>query len=750
MAQGYSKAKTFVGVNLTDPPTDIADNQLAWARNCWPTKKGYIGPRSLQSAVGTAAGGADFQIVDRDNIITLFNFIDANGVHRTVLYATVNNGVFGSRAGKFFLGDNNFNFTQAIERHDSTETKYLEFGAQRPVGLVHNNELFIFMGHTCPGLILGAGDMKAGAGNTPKFRQLGTTWAAFTGATASQFQFSFGDVYKDVFVLGGLGPPYESLLFFTQGVDSTGNIQVPYYSLLNEATRVRPVGWGDGDRLIRAMTTPILGGSAAVEPYIIAFKQRSVWMLQGDTPVTTDAGTLVVSPVQRREGLIAAGAVCVTPYGIVWCSGRNVWLMPPGQKPVAIGDDIKGFLETLPQQPAHAWHLTYHDDVLYLNFPSHHAWTGVPVGGGSAQLTATQQMWCDLRNPDEPRWWGPQDVHAGHMLSLDLPDGAHQLLGVTATVPGGVLTHQPFNLVPSTSDGLDLGYADLADFTFAGDGPVPRTSFQHVKFKEFDFGDDSLEKLIDALEVNASWDLAISANSDPMVAGFLGNGGKKNSVADIDGPPTPTVTVVANPYVGSRSAGEAANNGTLPFSSLTWNNYPRARQARLIAGGGAGAWDGGEVTITGTDINGVLLEEVFSPAALGALSAGQYVESVGYFRTITDVSKAFVGANTRVLTLEEGALAQQTTEATEADPTATGFMLDTNALDSLGLENINLSETFVPLVFFPPNSSRFMCRTFQPNVYGVQASKRRFTIRSITPRVRPIGRRPGGNYGGLS
>lgn len=742
MAAGSTGVKRFIGVNFTDPPTEIGDNELVLARNCWPTKRGYIGARPLQSPVGTATGGADDEVVDRDNDATLFNFVDVNGKHQTVAFITTLGpaNLTKTRQGKFVLGDSQFNFTTDIQRHDSSGVNWPEFGPMRPQGLVYNNELYIFLGHTVPGLVLGANDLTLGSTGGPKFRALGTTWAAFTSATAEQFKFNFGTVYRDIMVLGGLPPPYESLAFFTQGIDNLGDPQPAPHTLLTSA-KSAAFGYGDGDKLLNLVTTPILGGAAAVEPYVLAFKQRSVWLAQGDVPTTTDDGTLVVTPVMRREGLVASNAVCSTPYGIVWCSGRNVWLMPPGQKPTALGDKIKGFLETLPQTPAGAWHLTFHNDVLYLNFPSPDGWTGTPVGGGAPSLLATQQLWGDMSKFEEDgkvMWWGPMDVHASHMTALDYPDGARQLLGICAQIPGGILTHQPFSFEASRENGLDFSYDNLADFTFTGDGQVPRTSFQHVKFREMDFGDDGLEKLIDALEINASWDLAISVGEDPMVTGFIGNSGRKKVIAEL-ADSVSTETAVANPDQGTaRSATLAASDASNDFTGITWDPLLPPRKAAIFF---EETWDGGAVTINGTNaLGGPLSEDVTKSTPDGS---SELHLTANYFRSIVEATKAIQGVSGDGAYLAEGDV--YLTEYPATDPASTGFVLGQNTLG--GVNDVNLSETFIPLVFFPPNSERFVCRTFQAQVYGGTAI-RRFCIRSITPRIRPIGRRPGGSYGG--
>lgn len=651
MAVGYIKLRDFKGVDLTNPPTEIADDKFAWARNCFGGKRGYVGPRTVQTAISAGLLWAGTTILgDYLAGLSLYGFVDKDLKQRMVFW------VPGNVSSAFFLGNaSGFDFSAGpfiTVPGQPLSTLSPALGFQRPGSLVYNNELYLFPGHTVPGLIFGSDDATKGGGSTPLFRELGaqgTGWTAGAGLSGERYKFTFGEVYRGVFALGGLPPPYESLLFFT-------NAGATPDQLLSLAKTVG-VGYGDGDRLIATVSTPIVGGNAAVEPYLMAFKQRSVWLVQGVPPSATDNGTLVVSPVMRREGLVSPSAVCVTPYGIVFCSGRNVWLMPPGTQPKPIGDDIKGFLEKLPQQPVDSWSLEFHEDTLYLNFPSP---AGVVTGKGFGATGATrtylptQQMWCDLRKPDEPRWWGPQDVRATHMKSLYLPDGSRQMSGLTVWDEGaGNVRVQPFtmngglNYDHATTTGQTVqGEIDLGDpGTLAGlvlGESIPCSNIQVLRTREMDFGDDSLEKIIEALEVNATWDIALGAQVQPAA-----------------GSDSPFLAVMI------KNGGADIRAGVPPVDVVT-----------------------------------------FSQAA----------------------------------------------------PQTTGFVLDQNVLD--GVSGSRLFEQFVALPFFPAGSSRLLARTLQllllplqtasanPATTADQYRTRKFTIKSMTVRLRPIGRRPGGSYGG--
>lgn len=786
MATGFTRLTGFAGVNMTAPASEIADNELALARNCFAKEPGIVGPRMQQGLIGSVftsavTGTPNANITDLTAECGLYHFLDANNAAHLVFWTPYDGqatGVTGN-AGSFLLTDDALSgsASKSVFLPSSTPaaaSAILIRAAgypRRPVSLVYNNELFLFLGHTYPGLVLGAEDMQKvtviGV-QLPQFREFGSTWSAFSGAFASpdgsKPQFAFGEIYKDIFALGGLPAPYESLIFFTEGVDSTGAPQPHDYTLLPPAAGIG-CGLGDGDKLLRVKATPIVGGAVAVEQYAIAFKQRSVWLLQGDPPTTTDSGTLVVTPIMRREGLIAPHAVCDTPYGTAWCSGRNVWLMPPGTQPRPIGFKIKGLLETLPQTPSELWSLEFHDDVLYLNMPSPR---GLITGrdayaGDGASLTylASQQMWCDLRNPDMPQWWGPQDVRCAQMLSTVQTEGVHQLIGLTprksstAAVTGFV----PFIMTDKGDNkGRDLGDAGTTN-TFKGN-QVPTSTFQDVKFRDMNFGDENLQKLVDGLEVNATWDVGLGtakgtllANDVPLVAQYLGDGGKEAQTPNLPG--RAAVTVSANPNAGSAliELEDDISGGGGQYAALLAALALRKTVAWNVSIAVQAGWAGGNITLIGTDMYGAAQTE-----AVTATGAGGSLTSTKYFLTLTNITLASGAGSGLLAEVTQGPSIQ--TQDTATDPASVGFTLNQNTLGSSSANPTNLSKTFIPLVYFPANGSRFRCETFQPRlasqliddanppVTAEDIRTRRFWVKSITPRIRPLGRRPGGSYGG--
>lgn len=734
MPVGYTVVKQWQGVNLSDDPRSIADNELLWAANCYPNVKGIIAPRARQCPIDYGGtGGA--QPVDNGLAATICDFVDRNGKQWYLVYDPM--GSPGSTV--FTLHDSNLINRKNVDRPDSVSSLFpvVPYGV-RPGHLVYNNELFVFPGHSFSGLVLGADDLSNGQVGGAKFRELGTTWADFAGASADRPKFSFGEIYRDTFVLGGLPPPYESLVFFTQGVDSAGNPQPSWYTLLS-AAKAAGFGYGDGDKLINFKTTPVTGGSSAIEPYGIALKRRSVWMLQGDVPTTTDNGTLVVTPIMRGEGLISSHAVCVTPYGIIWCSGRNVWLMPPGQKAIAIGDKIKGYLSQLPQTDSPAWYLSFCNDVLYLNCPSSRVGTAgdqiysrfTGEGAAAAPITyaATEQWWCDLRNLDEPRWWGPQDVKASHMVSMIGQQGPLVMGGITPYLISGFPVRAAFTLGESnpTLRSFTIGAGALAR---SGTGVTATIGAHTLRIGDSVSltltGGDVAQFQANGIVITGRAATTISWVEDLIDPGWFTPNSNVNPVT-IES----TVDRGIDLYDVGITAGEAGVNPTT-------HQLVRTREM-----------DFGDPMLTKI-LECVEVNSAWSPE----LHAGSSGASPWLANSIKDG-----GVDSSVLNNELQTARGLTALADSSTPgvSQTGFALDLGRLGSGSPGNgATLFDRFMATPVYPRNSTRFLFRTLTFEVYSVLDGppsggvfpgdyiRRRWALQSLGFRVRPIGRRPGG------
>jgi hypothetical protein len=185
-----------------------------------------------------------------------------------------------------------------------------------------------------------------------------------------------------------------------------------------------------GDRVTGLFEVMFEGGAGALNSYAVVAKSGSMRMLTGDPPTSATDGTLDASVViSDTEGCISKETIAKTPYGMIWCSGANVWLAPTnGAKPVPIGTAIASMLEQRAQNPD-LWCGVFHQGFYRLS---------VPTAGGdqsspsstiiNPSLTQTEQWWCDLRVFPKLSWWGPMEMQTDTMVSQKQADGSQRLL----------------------------------------------------------------------------------------------------------------------------------------------------------------------------------------------------------------------------------------------------------------------------------------------------------------------------------
>ncbi len=112
--------------------------------------------------------------------------------------------------------------------------------------------------------------------------------------------------------------------------------------------------------------------------------------------------------------------------------------------------------------------------------------------------------------------------------------------------------------------------------------------------------------------------------------------------------------VAPSPWIGDMTmwtvtaihAGYAGNNATLAFPGpFTQPTQPRTLTATFNA-----SWDGGTVTVVGTDIKGRTISEVFTPGA------GTTVVGKKQFATVVSAAKSLVGASATTASIGNDAI----------------------------------------------------------------------------------------------
>lgn len=526
MPVGSALIEEFRGVNLSEHPLRLEDDELVFALNTYPVQRGMPDLRPNGRLIGISGDAVEGSVAAADlamaNNCGLVQFFDILGRHHLLVWQfradTTTTGVFRMRELLDFNMDGNAAANIALPSRqvylkpagaggvdDATRADLnvalVDF--QRPGFTVRNGKLYIFIGVGNP-LVLEAGvqdsisGAQGGAGSQNSY--WGATevpWNVAVAGTAAQYINGTTATVKDnqVVLAGVKGYPCK---LFTADPTDAGN-----FTAVAPITSSIDIGTTD-DPIVAVVTVPVLGGADAIEPYLLVLKRHSVWMVQGPLPDSTSRGDVRVVPLMRAEGCVSKLTVVETPKGIVWCSGQNVYIMEPGNNPRAIGDNISPYLKTLESAPDNpAWHGAW-DMTLgcyRLSVPrgmTSDAFAAFELAGTGPATYPAEQWWCDIRKPAEPAWWGPMSL-SGVTHSLEYREPGGPLIGTWMPIDtnsGGIaITVAPH--LCALGDHAD-GNRDWTDYYDATRSMNP---WQEVRTKVFDMGDPFIEKLVEALEL---------------------------------------------------------------------------------------------------------------------------------------------------------------------------------------------------------------------------------------------------------
>lgn len=511
MAVGSALIPEFRGVNLSKSPLKIPDSDLRLAANCYPLVRGEIDHRPNAKLLGRMVDGAESSFDLRLASSTgLTQFFDHNGKHHLLRWGfrPGNNGpVFRMVELLSFNEDGSSPVTAQLPSRPiywNVTTAQVDLPLNReafrePTFLARNGVLYIFLGQgSIWTLEAGVNDVLTAAdggigGGTSYWGATALSWnIAAPGQPPELVCGSAACEHNGQLVMAAV-PQYPTEVFCADPADP-GDL-----SMVAPGSRAFSVGAYDGDSIIAIVSVPVLDGATSVEPYLLVLKRHSVWMVQGYLPTSTSDGDLRITPVLRKEGCVSKATVVVTPSAVIWCSGKNVWRMAPGNKPEAIGGDIAEYLKTLPSQADDpAWWACWDSNLgcYRLSVPrslGNFLWSWESPQPGAVATHHTEQWWCDLRDPENPAWWGPQTL-SGVFGGLELRE------------PGGAMLGQ---WVASGSGALNAYLVSLSSFApnfrdfeeIIGTIEKGRVSMQVLETKEFDFGDPHVKKILEAVEL---------------------------------------------------------------------------------------------------------------------------------------------------------------------------------------------------------------------------------------------------------
>lgn len=497
MPAGSVVLRKFLGVDRSKKSRDISDQHLETAKNTVSRLDGSEMKLRPQFATPVDAYVDNFSSISPlTKMAMLMSFYDQFGGYNLVMWRGQETGsaVVGARITK--IGSDP---TIAAPIELATTSTWRIPILERPSWLTWQNKLYIFTGTHQPAFVVEA--ISPGNLKTHPLNSIG--WTAIPGTT-TVYNPRLAIVTRQQFMLAGFDSPNESMVRFT-------DVNNP--ALLLPDSKALFVGPGDGDRVVGLTEVPVIGGDKFVEPYQLVFKRRSVWMIQGDPPDAATVGNQVVSRILPREGLCSKETISASPHGVIWCSGKNVYLAASGAQPVPIGDKIAPVLKRAPFY-SEDWSGVFYDGFYRLTVPNaFNAEAG--LDGIQAQSDFDcEQWWCDLREyPEkEPTWWGPMTLPLIHQLVEDVRGVGERLLAV-ARIPLEDMCFISHEIGDNEKSRDEYGQY------------VWKAPEQEMRFKEFDFGDPMVDKLVQAME------LEIRANKAESVrVEMLGHGGAVQQV----------------------------------------------------------------------------------------------------------------------------------------------------------------------------------------------------------------------------
>jgi hypothetical protein len=487
----------FDGVCLSRHPRELKDTQLVRALNTYPAEKGaaVLSMRPHTQLIDSEVFATWKQTLITGEVIpdpahpdlyarmAFAQFEDTKGHHHLLLWLpryTVTPGPIYNTGGVLLEWDSSTSSWHVVLGKVGTDDYGLS-AIDRPCFVNYQRKLYVFTGADKSGYILYApltGSSPLVTTNT--YDDVGFNWhKAIKPKVVS--------VYRGSFMLADFDPEQPGYVALCDPLDPL--------TLIPEASWFF-VGVADDQRIVATKEIAVVGGSDMVEPYWLVLKQRSMWMVQGEPPTSVLNGTLRVTPINKDEGCISKETVVDTPHGTVWCSGKNVWLMPSGQQPVKVGDDIAPLLASHYGAAVYAWHAVYKDGFYKLTIPRVAPGQGdTGEDYGEAYLTApTEQWWLDMREyPERMTWWGPMDLPAAAAMVETFSDGHSREVQafVRLSEPNSTLYFVEAN--QRTEAHLDA-HSGLDNQT----GPK-----QELVFKEFTFGDPVLKKIVSNVELVA-------------------------------------------------------------------------------------------------------------------------------------------------------------------------------------------------------------------------------------------------------
>lgn len=473
----YTRIPATGGVNLLEDARLIRDDELRSARNLAPGTSGRLRKRN-----GTGIQGAAENLSGADLLLS----------------------VYGPRSGSVA------NLILALKGPGGS---YITVGSTgvffSSVGSYTNRPQFAELsGNTYIATDLAAWNLLRASATTLPPVLAGVNFAGVGNGTIRPRLLT---PYRRRMVYADLGGNFTDYLLFSDP-DEPLTIGDNVTTTNGRAFRVGHRNDGRLMGLVEVMQTAV---GAPSEAALLVLRERAAYLITGEPllsneppPATGNVfGTMNVSRFNVACGCASPDSIVRTPYGVVWASTENVWLMREGSVPVAVGDKIRPALQASPAPSRDWWVAAYHDGFYRLGLGTNAA---VPE-------ELNEQWWLDLSEgapPDATRaqWWGPQvyGTALSAMSTVKLPGGDSELRG----------GHRAYNDVTWRVDVVNLDAAVAVDTMRESTLGVATAYPVHTELLSKEYGADALtDKQPLEVELNVETDRAVRVTAEVLLSG---------------------------------------------------------------------------------------------------------------------------------------------------------------------------------------------------------------------------------------
>lgn len=384
------------GINLLRDIRYVGEGELTYAKNFVPTKSGMAGKR-LGRGLMNGASGLPVAIGWQSPLslyVTDVPNADFLMVGRSITATSTIAGVqvFNYAGGGALVGAN-----------------YTSVPARRPQGVNFNKKLYLVSG---PGAYLSLTSGLATSGVILQLSTLNTLELApltFSTAQSLAVEPRLLAAYRQRMVYADFGAGKEDWLIFSDRQDPTA---ISAEVLAANGRNFRLGGTPGRCTAIREALLTSTG--TPTETVLLAFKERAMYIIQGEpgltfattpgpgSPATHVEGSLSVQRVNTDAGCSSPETIVNTPYGLLWAGPDDVWFMREGSVPMRVGSNIRPALEATPADKRYLWHASYFNGFYRLS-------VFADGQGPTDDSPCGEQYWLDLRDGLEkgPRWWGP-------------------------------------------------------------------------------------------------------------------------------------------------------------------------------------------------------------------------------------------------------------------------------------------------------------------------------------------------------